>query len=77
MEILREGLAELVLDDRLETGDDLGPMLGLELGVELEAFEIFVVLERLLEQVVVDAEHDVAIHLDEAAIGVVGKAPVR
>jgi hypothetical protein len=32
--------------------------------------------ERLLEMVMIDAEHDVAIHLDEAAIAVIGEAGV-
>jgi hypothetical protein len=76
VQILREGLAELLLHDRLEAGDELSPMLGTKLRVELETFETFVVLERLLEQIVVDAEHHVAIHLDEAAVGVVGKSAV-
>ena len=76
VEVLREGRAELGLDEGLEAGDEVGPILGAELGVELEAFEIFVVLEDLLEQLVVEAEHHVGIHLNEAAIGVVGEAPV-
>ena len=44
---------------------------------DLETFETFVVLERLLEQIMVDAEHHIAIHLDEAAIGVIGESAVR
>ena len=71
-----KGVVELCLDQGLVAGDDLGPILGAKLRVELEAFEIFVVLEDLLEQVMVDAEHHVGIHLDEAAIGVVGEAAV-
>ncbi len=76
VQILRKGLAELLLDDCLEAGHELRPMLRTKLRVELEAFETFVVLERLLEQIVIDAEHHVAIHLDEAAIGVVGESAV-
>jgi hypothetical protein len=34
------------------------------------------VLEALLEEVVVDVENHVRVHLDEAAIGIVGEAPV-
>ena len=33
-------------------------------------------IERLFEQIVVDAEHHVAIHLDEAAIAVIGESAV-
>ncbi len=74
VEILREGLAELALDEGLEAGDDRRPILGRELSVVFESFEIFEVLEDLLEQLMVEAEHYVGIHLDEAAIGVVGKS---
>ena len=35
-----------------------------------------VVAELVLEQVAVDVEHDMAVHLDEAAIGIVGEALV-
>ena len=42
----------------------------------LDAAILLVVLEQLLEMVVVDAEHDLAVHLDEAAIAVIGEARV-
>ncbi len=76
VDVLREGRAELGLDQGLEAGDDVGPILGGKLSVVFEALETFVVLQDLLEQLVVEAEHHVGIHLDEAAIGVVGEAPV-
>ena len=38
--------------------------------------EPFEVLQRLFEEIVVDAEHHVGIHLNEAAIGVVGESAV-
>ena len=76
VDVLREGRAELGFDERLEAGDQLGPIVGRKLGIELEAFQILFVLEDLLEQLVVEAENHVGIHLDEAAIGVVGEAPV-
>ena len=44
MQILRERPLLLGLDQRLEAGDDLGPVLGLKLRVKLEAFERLVVL---------------------------------
>ena len=65
-----------LLDQGLEAADDLAPILGAELGVDFEAFETFVILQDLLEQLMVEAEHDVGIHLDEAAIGIVGEAAV-
>ena len=66
--------AELGLDHRLVAGDELDPILGAKLRIELEALQSLVVLQNLLEQLVVYAKHDVGIHLDEAAIGVVGEA---
>ena len=76
VDVLRKGRAEVVLDQRLEASNQLRPILGAEFGVVFEAFETFIVLQDLLEQLVVEAEHHVGIHLDEAAIGVVSEAPV-
>ncbi len=56
--------------------DHLAPILGGELGVERLALVELVVLERVLEMLVVDAQHDLAVHLDEAAIAVIGEARV-
>ena len=52
------------------------PVVGVEVGVERVAVEVLVVVEDVLEHAVVDAEHDVGIHLDEAAVAVVGEALV-
>jgi hypothetical protein len=35
-----------------------------------------VILQNILEVVMLDVEHDVGIHLDEAAVGIIGEAPV-
>ncbi len=77
VEVLRERLAELALDQGLEAGHERHPILGGKLGVVLQPLEIFEVLEDLLEQLMVDAEHHIGIHLDEAAIGVIGKSAGR
>ena len=76
LRILRERLAELLLDDRLVAPDQRLPVVGREVGVERVALALLVVLERVLEVVVVDAEHDVRIHRDEAAVAVIGEARV-
>ena len=76
VEVLRERLAELALDESLVATDDRHPILRRKLSVVFESLEIFEVLEDLLEQLVVDAEHHIGIHLDEAAIGVVGKSSI-
>ena len=74
--LLRERLAGLALDRLLVGVDDLEPVVGAEIGVEREAVEVLVVVEDVLEHAVVHAEHDVGVHLDEAAVAVVGEALV-
>ncbi len=73
---LRKRRAGLLLDLRLVELDELRPVVGVELGVEHVAVLVLVLVEELLEQVVIEAEHHVGIHGDEAAVGIVGEAPV-
>ncbi len=74
--VLRERIALLLADALLVARDDVDPVVGGQLGVERHAGARLVVLENVLEVVVFDVEHHVGIHLDEAAVGVVGEAPV-
>ena len=76
LRVLRERLAERALDQRLVIGDDVMPILGLQLRVEIDAAVELLRLDHILEMVMLDAEHDLAVHLDEAAIAVIGKALV-
>src|SRR5206468_9945875 len=67
---------------RLELGHQLPERTGVEVGVELDAACALLFLEHELERIALgpglrlEAEHDVAVHLDETAIAVVGKARV-
>ncbi len=74
--ILRERLAELLLNRRLVLPDQNFPIVGGQVGVERIALPVLVLVEMVLEEMVPDAEHDVRIHLDEAAIAVIGKARI-
>jgi hypothetical protein len=56
--------------------DDRPPVVCLEVGVHGNAEILFLDLQRLLEIVVTDVEHDVGVHLDEAAVAIVGEALV-
>ncbi len=76
MHVLRERLAGFGRDDFLETGDDRLPIRGAELGVEHGIGLDLVVLDQLLEVMVLDAEHDLAVHLQKTAIAVIGEALV-
>jgi hypothetical protein len=50
------------------------PVGGAQLGIEAEAIILLGDLQRFLEAAVIEPEHDVRIHLDEAAIAVPGEA---
>ena len=76
LRLLREGLAELLLDQRLVARKDRLPVRGRHVGVEGIALAVLVLVEDLLEMVVLDVEHHVGIHGDEAAVGIVGEALV-
>ena len=68
MRILRERLAVLFLHALLVLNDQRRPVVGGEIGVERVALLLLVAVEQLFEMVMVDPEHDVGIHRDEAAI---------
>ena len=74
--VLREVGADLVLVDLLVLGDELDEAFGRDLGVFLDAVLGLDRAERVLELVVVDAHDDVAEHVDQAAVRVVGEARV-
>ena len=74
MRILREGLAGRFLHLGLVARDHLGPVLSREIGVEHVIVVILELLKDLFELMMIDVEHDIRIHLDEAAIGIIGEA---
>ena len=74
--VLRERLAAFLLDALLVAVDDGVPIVGAEIGVERVAVAVLVVVEDFLEMMMLDAEHHVGIHGDEAPVAVQGKAPV-
>ncbi len=74
--LLREGMPPLLQHDILEPVDDDIPILGRKIGVEGLAGIQFVVFDQLFEVMMLDAEHDLPVHLDKAAIAVISKALV-
>ena len=70
----REGLSSARLDDLLVFGHHRAPVIGLQIGVHMDAEILLAQFQRLLEVVVPDIEHDVGVHLDEAAVAVPGEA---
>ena len=74
--ILRKRLAGLVLDDLLVARDHLAQRRLVEIGVGLHAARFLHRVELVLEHVLRDLQHDVAEHLDEAAVAVGGEPAV-
>src|SRR4029078_6789470 len=74
--ILRERPAQGFLHTLLIGFDDLFPIVGRELGIKGDAAILFVQLEDLFEIMMLYPEHDIYIHLHDAAIGVARDALV-
>ncbi len=74
--VLREGLAPLLVDQRLVFDDQRLEILGGHVGVEEIALIFLRDFKRFLETVMIQLEHDVGIHLDEAAIAVPGETRI-
>ncbi len=74
--ILGEGLAPVLPVDVLEDLDQVAQVVGREVDVLLHPAPALHRRQRLLEVLLRDLGHDVAEHLDEAAVGVVGEAGV-
>src|SRR5262245_11311441 len=71
--VLREGAAAFLSYDILEPRHDRLPILRRKIGVECDIAVELVAFEELLEMMVVDAEHDLAVHLNKATIAIVSE----
>ena len=67
-------MAGLFLDFVLVKLGNALQIAGFEVGVELDAFRLFLEFKNFLEMRMIDFQNDAGIHLDEAAIGIVSKA---
>ena len=74
--ILRKILAGLFFHQLFILGDDFLERIGLELVVELDLCGGLHAIENVLELLLGNVEDHVAEHLDEAAVGVIGKAGI-
>ncbi len=73
LDILREGTAEFLRHLCLILADQIFPVIRRKVRVEQIAFFLFQDFQQLFEMEMIDAEHDVGIHLDKAAVAVIGK----
>ena len=71
--LLREVPAGVLAHDALERLDQLAQVGGVEIQVVLRPLRPLGRLDRVLEGLAVDAEHRLAEHLDQAAVGVPGE----
>ncbi len=74
--IVGEGLPGAPLDDRLEVVHQVVEIVGGEIDVAFDLAARFCLVELVLERILAEIEDDVAIHLYEAAIGIVREARV-
>ena len=74
--ILRKRRTKLGFDVALIGFDDVLPIVTVELGVVDIATILLVRFEDVFEAVVIEREHDVAVHLDKPPIAVPGKSRV-
>ena len=74
--VLREARADLLLVDPLERPDQLAQIVGPQLEVVHHPARCLQIGERALEPVPVDAVNDLAVHLDQAPVRVVGEPRV-
>ncbi len=72
--ILRKRRLKRLFHQRLVFADNLLPVFGGQVGILRRAALFAFNLQDRFKVVMVDAENDIAIHLDEAAIGIIGEA---
>ncbi len=74
--VLGERLAGSLLDQLLVKADDFPQGFGIKVSVRLGPDLFLDVVEQVVEFLLLDAEHHVAEHLDEAPVAIAGKAQV-
>ena len=73
---MRERFAEFFFDAPFIAGHELFQIVGIQIGIERVAVAILMVVQNLLEVMMIDAEDDVGIHGDKAAVAVQREAAV-
>ena len=74
--ILRELLALLLQIDSLELLDEFLQVIGIQLNVLLDTLALLHSVDALLEEALAQLHDNIRVHLDEAAVAVIGKAGV-
>ena len=76
LRVLRKRAAQHLGNAVLVTFDDLHPVIRIQIGVEGVGVLLLKLLEDFFEMVVLDAQHDIAIHGKEAPVAIISKTPV-
>ena len=76
LDIFRKRLAQFLLHQLFVVLGDGFQIIGAEFGIEFDAFVFLGDMDDLFEMGMIHPQHDIGIHLDEAAIAVIGKARI-
>ena len=76
MRVLRKVLAGLARHRFLVLADQFDPVVAAEVGVERVALPVLESVKNVLEMMMLEAEHHIRIHGDEAAVAVIGETLV-
>ena len=76
MSILREILAGFARHRILVAADQVNPVIPGQVGIERIALAVLEGVENILEVRMLEVEHHVRIHGDEAPVAIIRKAPV-
>ncbi|GBF26345.1 hypothetical protein MnTg02_01383 [bacterium MnTg02] len=76
MNILRERMPHLLGNAVLILLDHIKPMIRRQGRIADKTIVVLKSLKQILEERMIDAEHDICIHLNEAAIGIIGKSTI-
>ena len=76
MRILREVALDMLLNDFLVFFDNFLQCFGIETGIKLYLFLFLLGVEDFVEGRLWNLQHHVAEHLDQTAVGIIGKARV-
>ena len=74
--ILGEWLAQFGFDFFLECLDDFGPVICAHVGIKGNTLVFLDGLKDVFKVIMINAQNDVTIHLNEAAVTVIGKTTV-
>ena len=71
--IFGKRLSQFFFDNRLELGDQVFPVPGCQVGIQVDTTLLFFLFQQVVQDVLFHTHDDVGIHLHEAAVGIVSE----